>query len=182
VTQPFLDALAHHPVTPEVQRTIGAVLGWRVRDRIKVRRALPKHWYRREPMPPTGCPKYTMVTADNTIIHQYGASLEPAALVEITVMAALPHSAIDGSASIIANPARQIPVQPRGGHACCNPPAERFRHRPEINQIFHQRAAIAGPLDGLSGGGVAVSVGNRSGLGWGPDRGDDRKQEWAVKR
>jgi hypothetical protein len=122
-----------------------------------------------------------MVTADNTIIHQYGASLEPGALMEITVMAALPRSAIDGAASIIANPARQIPAQPRGGHACCNPPAERFLHRPEINQNFRQRAAIASPLDGLSGGGVAVSVGNRSGFGWGsPTAGDDRNQQCAV--
>jgi triphosphatase len=45
-TQKFLGELAHQPVTPEVQRTIGAVMGWQARDRIEVRRELRKHWRR----------------------------------------------------------------------------------------------------------------------------------------
>jgi triphosphatase len=44
MTQPFLNALAQYPVAPEVQRAIGAVMGWQARDRIEAGRRLRKHW------------------------------------------------------------------------------------------------------------------------------------------
>jgi triphosphatase len=52
MTQPFLGALAQHSVTPEVQRAIGAVMGWQARDRIEVGRKLRKHWRQFAAMPP----------------------------------------------------------------------------------------------------------------------------------
>jgi triphosphatase len=51
-TQKFLGDLAHQSVTPEVQRTIGAVMGWQARDRIEVRRKLRKQWRRFAAIPP----------------------------------------------------------------------------------------------------------------------------------
>ena len=43
-TQPFLYALSLHPVMPEVQRTIGALMGWQARDRIAVQTVLRRQW------------------------------------------------------------------------------------------------------------------------------------------
>ena len=40
--QKFLGDLANQPVTPEVQRAIGAVMGWQARNRIEVGRELRK--------------------------------------------------------------------------------------------------------------------------------------------
>ena len=51
-TQKFLGDLADQPVTPEVQRTIGAVMGWQARDRIEVGRELRKQWRRFAAIPP----------------------------------------------------------------------------------------------------------------------------------
>jgi len=45
-TQPFLDALSLHPVMPEVQRAIGALMGWQARDRIAVQATLRRQWQR----------------------------------------------------------------------------------------------------------------------------------------
>jgi CHAD domain-containing protein len=46
ITQPFLSMLASDPVTPEIQRTIGAVIGWQARDRTMIENRLHKHWRR----------------------------------------------------------------------------------------------------------------------------------------
>jgi CHAD domain-containing protein len=46
VTWPFLCALARDPVSPEVQRSIGVIMGWQARDRIEVTSTLRKHWRR----------------------------------------------------------------------------------------------------------------------------------------
>jgi inorganic triphosphatase YgiF len=43
-TWPFLRALARDPVAPEVQRAIGAVMGWQVRDSIEAGRTLRERW------------------------------------------------------------------------------------------------------------------------------------------
>jgi triphosphatase len=51
-TQKFLSDLAHQPVTPEVQRTIGVVIGWQARDRIEVGRELRWQWRRFATIPP----------------------------------------------------------------------------------------------------------------------------------
>jgi triphosphatase len=45
-TQRFLGDLADQAVTPEVQRTIGAVMGWQARDRIELGHELRKQWRR----------------------------------------------------------------------------------------------------------------------------------------
>ncbi|HEY2621500.1 MAG TPA: CHAD domain-containing protein [Acetobacteraceae bacterium] len=50
-TLPFLRALAHDPVTPEVQRTIGAVMGWQARDRAATATMLRKQWRRFKSLP-----------------------------------------------------------------------------------------------------------------------------------
>ncbi|HME27153.1 MAG TPA: CHAD domain-containing protein [Acetobacteraceae bacterium] len=52
MTWPFLCALARDPVTPEVQRTIGAVMGWQARDRVETATTLRKHWRRFKGMAP----------------------------------------------------------------------------------------------------------------------------------
>jgi inorganic triphosphatase YgiF len=52
MARPFLNALADHSTAPEVQRTIGAVMGWQARDRIEVGRKLRKHWRRFKTAPP----------------------------------------------------------------------------------------------------------------------------------
>jgi triphosphatase len=44
MTWPFLCTLTKDSVTPEVQRTIGAVMGWQARDGIEVERTLREHW------------------------------------------------------------------------------------------------------------------------------------------
>jgi CHAD domain-containing protein len=46
ITQPFLLALACEPVSTEVQRSIGALMGWQARDRIAVSTPLRKQWRR----------------------------------------------------------------------------------------------------------------------------------------
>ena len=51
MTWPFLCTLARDPVTPEVQRTLGAVMGWQARDGIAVGWTLRKHWRRFKDMP-----------------------------------------------------------------------------------------------------------------------------------
>ncbi len=51
MTQPLLATLACDSVTPELQRTIGAVIGWQARDRIVVHKTLRKHWRRFRAMP-----------------------------------------------------------------------------------------------------------------------------------
>ena len=51
MTWPFLRTLARDPVTPEVQRCIGAVMGWQARDRIEVGWTLRRHWRRFKSMP-----------------------------------------------------------------------------------------------------------------------------------
>jgi hypothetical protein len=51
ITQPFLSILASDPVTPEIQRTIGAVIGWQARDRIEIEKTLHKCWRRFKAMP-----------------------------------------------------------------------------------------------------------------------------------
>jgi hypothetical protein len=33
-------------VTPEIQRTIGAVIGWQARDQIEIEKTLHNHWRR----------------------------------------------------------------------------------------------------------------------------------------
>jgi triphosphatase len=50
-TREFLCTLARDPVTPEVQRTIGAVIGWQARDGIVVGKTLRKRWRRFKTMP-----------------------------------------------------------------------------------------------------------------------------------
>ena len=45
-TQRCLGDLALQPVTSEIQRTIGVVMGWQARDHIEVGRALRKQWHR----------------------------------------------------------------------------------------------------------------------------------------
>jgi len=51
MTWPFLCTLADNPATPEVQRSIGAVMGWQARDRIEVGRTMRKNWRRFKTMP-----------------------------------------------------------------------------------------------------------------------------------
>ncbi|MGA3401259.1 MAG: CHAD domain-containing protein [Acetobacteraceae bacterium] len=51
MTQPLLATLACDSVTPELQRTIGSVIGWQARDRIVVHKTLRKHWRRFRAMP-----------------------------------------------------------------------------------------------------------------------------------
>jgi inorganic triphosphatase YgiF len=51
VTWPFLCTLAHDPTMPEIQRSIGAVMGWQARDRIEIGRALREHWRRFKTIP-----------------------------------------------------------------------------------------------------------------------------------
>jgi inorganic triphosphatase YgiF len=46
MTQPLLAALPLDAVTPEVQRAVGALMGWQARDRIAVRTPLRGHWRR----------------------------------------------------------------------------------------------------------------------------------------
>jgi triphosphatase len=46
MTQPFLSTVAGGPVAPEVQRAIGAVIGWQARDVIAVDKTLRKRWRR----------------------------------------------------------------------------------------------------------------------------------------
>jgi CHAD domain-containing protein len=46
ITRPFLSMLASDPVTPEIQRTIGAVIGWQARERTVIENTLHKHWCR----------------------------------------------------------------------------------------------------------------------------------------
>ncbi len=50
-TRPLLGVLACEPVAPEVQRTIGVVIGWQARDRIAVHKTLRKLWRRFKEMP-----------------------------------------------------------------------------------------------------------------------------------
>ncbi len=51
ISQQFLSTLARDPVTPAIQRTIGAVIGWQARDRTETERTLHKHWRRFRAMP-----------------------------------------------------------------------------------------------------------------------------------
>jgi triphosphatase len=51
ITQPFLSLLASDPVTPEIQRTIGTVIGWQARDRTVIEDTLHKHWCRFKAIP-----------------------------------------------------------------------------------------------------------------------------------
>jgi triphosphatase len=51
ITWPFLCALAHDPVTPAVQRTIGGVMGWQARDLIDAATKRRRHWRRFKAMP-----------------------------------------------------------------------------------------------------------------------------------
>jgi hypothetical protein len=46
IAQPFLATLGADPLTPAMQRTIGAVIGWQARDRIEIEQTLRKHWRR----------------------------------------------------------------------------------------------------------------------------------------
>ena len=46
MTLPLLSALANDRIAPEVQRTIGAVIGWQAHERIEARMMLLKHWRR----------------------------------------------------------------------------------------------------------------------------------------
>jgi inorganic triphosphatase YgiF len=46
MTRPLLATIARDPVAPEVQRSIGAIIGWQARDRIAVHKTLRKHWRR----------------------------------------------------------------------------------------------------------------------------------------
>lgn len=48
---PFLCALARDPVAPEVQRSIGAVMGWQAHERIECGKILSKHWRRFKALP-----------------------------------------------------------------------------------------------------------------------------------
>ncbi|MEJ0020454.1 MAG: CHAD domain-containing protein [Acetobacteraceae bacterium] len=50
-TRPFLLTLAADPVSPDVQRAIGAVMGWQACDRIAVGSTLRKHWRQFKSMP-----------------------------------------------------------------------------------------------------------------------------------
>ena len=52
MTQPLVSILASDPVAAEVQRTIGAVIGWQARDRIVIDKTLHKHWRRFRATPP----------------------------------------------------------------------------------------------------------------------------------
>jgi triphosphatase len=49
--QPFLSTLARDPVTPEIHRTIGVMVGWQARDRTEIEKTLHKHWRRFRAMP-----------------------------------------------------------------------------------------------------------------------------------
>jgi triphosphatase len=51
IAQPFLSALASDHAAPEIQRTIGAVIGWQARDRIETEKTLHKHWRQFKAMP-----------------------------------------------------------------------------------------------------------------------------------
>jgi triphosphatase len=51
IAQPFLGTLAADSVTPELQRTIGAVIGWQARDRIEIEQTLHRHWRRFKGIP-----------------------------------------------------------------------------------------------------------------------------------
>jgi CHAD domain-containing protein len=51
MTQPFLSTLARDAIAPEVQRTIGAVIGWQARDRIAGGKRLHKRWRRFKTVP-----------------------------------------------------------------------------------------------------------------------------------
>jgi triphosphatase len=51
MTWSFLRTLARDPLAPEVQRCIGAVMGWQARDRIEVGWTLRRHWRRFKAMP-----------------------------------------------------------------------------------------------------------------------------------
>jgi triphosphatase len=51
IAQPFLSTLGGNHVPPEIQRTIGAVIGWQARDRIEVEKTLHKCWRRFKAMP-----------------------------------------------------------------------------------------------------------------------------------
>jgi inorganic triphosphatase YgiF len=44
MTEPFLRILSLDTTTPEVHRTIGAVMGWQARNGVAVRSALHRHW------------------------------------------------------------------------------------------------------------------------------------------
>jgi CHAD domain-containing protein len=44
--QPFLCALSLHPVILELQRAIGALMGWQARDRIAAQTTLRRQWQR----------------------------------------------------------------------------------------------------------------------------------------
>ncbi len=46
MTLPLLTTLAGDRVAPEVQRTIGAVMGWQAHERIEASTTLFKHWRR----------------------------------------------------------------------------------------------------------------------------------------
>jgi inorganic triphosphatase YgiF len=51
VAWPFLCTLAGDRLTPEVQRTVGVVMGWQARDRLEIGWTLRKHWRRFKTMP-----------------------------------------------------------------------------------------------------------------------------------
>jgi triphosphatase len=51
MTRPLLDALAQDSVTPALQWSIGAVIGWQARDRLEVHRTLRKRWRRFKEVP-----------------------------------------------------------------------------------------------------------------------------------
>jgi inorganic triphosphatase YgiF len=51
MTQPLLAALVRDSSAPELQRAIGAVIGWQARDRTEVHRTLRKHWRKFKAMP-----------------------------------------------------------------------------------------------------------------------------------
>jgi inorganic triphosphatase YgiF len=52
MTWPHLSTVARDAITPEVQRTIGAVMGWQARDGLETGKTLRKHWRRFKSMPP----------------------------------------------------------------------------------------------------------------------------------
>jgi CHAD domain-containing protein len=54
VAQPFLSTLANDPLTSEIHRTIGAVIGWQARDRTETEKTLHKHWRRFRSIPTLG--------------------------------------------------------------------------------------------------------------------------------
>jgi triphosphatase len=51
IAQPFLSTLGGNHVPPQIQRTIGAVIGWQARDRIEIEKTLHKCWRRFKAMP-----------------------------------------------------------------------------------------------------------------------------------